>query len=164
MAYCVIADVIQLLPENISRRISDDNEQDKPVTTTDITNYMEYAYEMINSMISVLYIIPLRLTIEITYSDTTPTEVETYPRPVKLANAQLAASMIFDKLFSQDANPDNLPKYSEQFRNQAFKIINDIRSGAILLRGQVQTGWRYLRPESMNTDKLPLEFGKWETK
>jgi hypothetical protein len=159
-AYCVKSDVVQLLPANISRRIDDDNEFDKPIDDTAIDNYISNASDMVDAAISELYVTPLVKMVEVNRD----TAVETigYPKPIRLATAQLASAMIFEKLFSQDSDPNKIPEYSQQFRKDAYKILNDVRAGSIYLKGQVQTGWRYLRPESKNTNRLPIEFKEWD--
>lgn len=162
--YCEISDVVQLLPANIAQRINDPNEFDKPIDDTAIEMYIENASDLIDAAISELYVTPLKKIKEPSrgvHPDTPDTNI-TYPKPIRLATAQLSAAMIFEKLFSQDSDPNSMPKYSEQYRKDAYKIVNDVRAGAIFIKGQTQTGWRYLRPESLNVNKLPIDFKEWD--
>lgn len=162
--YCDISDVIQLLPANIAKRIYDPNEFDKPIDDFAIDMYIENASDLIDSAISELYVTPLKKIKEPKRGEhpTDPAQNITYPKPIRLATAQLSAAMVFEKLFSQDSDPNTIPKYAEQYRKDAYKIVNDVRAGAIFIKGQTQTGWRYLNPASKNVNKLPEEYRPWE--
>jgi hypothetical protein len=88
----------------------------------------------------------------------TDTETEQYPYPIKDVAAVLATAYIYKKLYSESQNPQELPKYSEDYQAQGIKLLNQVIAGGIPLRGQRQLGRRYLRPESMNVNRLAIEI------
>lgn len=156
MGYCEISDVKKLMPPQIIKALNDPDKMEKPITDAEIAWYIDYAADMINSVIGQLYVVPIVKIIVVNKADGSETEM--YPYPIKDINAMLTAAYIYKKLYSESQNPQELPKYSEDYQSQALKLLNQVVAGGINIKGQRMLGRRYLRPESMNVNRLPVEF------
>lgn len=156
MGYCQVTDVLNLIPPQLATPITDPDIMEKPVSTQHIEWYIEHASEIINSIISQLYPVPLVKII--TVNKSTEEETEEYPYPINKAAAMLAASYLYRKLYSESQNPQEVPKFSEGYQDQVLKLLNNVLAGTIGLKGQRMIGRRYLRPESMNVNRIPIEF------
>ena len=155
MAYCTTDDVISLFPRNISSKLTDDTVMIKVVTTADITKFISWADNQINSAISILYRVPIKKIITVNADNTSSHD---FPEPIRILSSLIAAHLTYQKLFAESQNPDAIPKYGENYMNSAMNHINAIRSGAIVLKGQRLLGKRYLRQESRDAPKLPFKF------
>lgn len=155
MAYSNTADVVNLLPNNIALAISDDTVIQKPITLADIEKYITWADQQIDSAISIIYKTPIKRIATIAASGQ---ETVDYPDPIRTTSSMLAAHLVYQKLFAESQNPDQKPKYSEEYEKIALNNINAIRNGSLILKGQRQIGKRYLRQESRDAPKLPYKF------
>jgi hypothetical protein len=90
--------------------------------TTLILRRVKYDYLMYDSYISIL----------------------AFPDPIPLISARLAASYIFDRLFSADQSP-NESQYGAEERKLAINAIDSIITGTITLFGQDYVGNRFVR-------------------
>ena len=150
---------MKLLPRNLTKNIDenlDDSIVYKTLEETDIEYFMKSADTIIDSAISVLYVTPLVRIIEVNRA--TNGETVMYPRPIPYTAALLAAYLIFQKAFSEQQSPNQIPKYAESYKDSAMRQLTDMRSGVMELRGQRKLGWRYLRPESKNVNRVPIEW------
>lgn len=155
--YAQVADVISLLPQQISEKlvaIVNPDVIDRPVTETNILEYLELATEEIDSVINAMYQVPLRRIKESSQDGTTLTA---FPEPIVNCCAYIAASLLYQKKFSENQNPDTIPKYSEFYRTRANKYLDAIREGDTVLKGQRQLGRRYVRGESRDAPKTPWD-------
>lgn len=159
MSYCTVTEVKELLPRNITKRIDeelDDTIIYKTLSTTNIEYFIESAGQMVDAAISVIYVTPLVKIIEVNRK--TLVETELYPKPISYITALITAYLIFQKAFSEQQAPNQIPKYAEDYKAQAMRHLVDVRTGALDLRGQRKIGWRYLRPESRNVNRLPIDI------
>jgi hypothetical protein len=161
MGYCIISDVISLLPSQITSKVYDDDILEKTLSEADIQFYIDYATDFIDGAISQLYVTPLSQII-ITDKNTGVEDIE-YPRPIKNICSMLAAAYIYKKLFSENQNPQDIPKYAQDYESQALKNLNLILDGTSSIKGQRMLGRRYLRPESRNVNNIVIEFKGFES-
>jgi hypothetical protein len=82
-----------------------------------------------------------------------------YPDPVPLITAQMAASLILDRIFVSQNSPD-VSAFGVTQRNLAKAQIDNILSGEILLFGQEMTGRRFVRGSVFDAYKSPAEIQK----
>lgn len=149
------------MPPILVDSIVDDDIIEKPINEDGIQYFIDYAAEIINSTLSQAYIVPLVqiIVVDKTKAAGSPDrEKIIYPYPIKDINALLANAYIYKKLYSESQNPQELPKYSEDYQKQAYNLLTQILSGAINLKGQRQISRRYLRAESMNVNRLPIDI------
>jgi hypothetical protein len=85
-----------------------------------------------------------------------------FPDPIPIATARLAASYIFDELFSADQSPND-SKYGNMQRDLANNDIDSILSGTVRLFGQEMTGRRFVRGTLFDAYSNPtkdFQFGR----
>jgi hypothetical protein len=160
MAYCSVDDVLQLLPKNITNKTNDARTANKPITEDQIQLYIDDAESILNSTLSTIYVTPLYKIIRVNRKDGTETEV--FPDPVTTICSASACFLIYTKLYTENNNPGDFPKYAQEMRDLTNRHVNAILSGATILRGQRLLGKRYVRPESMDTIRLPVQFDKFD--
>jgi hypothetical protein len=163
MAYCTIDDVRSLLPQSVTKNLDEQLDEtiiNKTLSEIDIEYFMDSADRIIDSAVSVIYVTPLVRIVEVTRA--TNAETITYPQPISYTAALLSAYLIFQKVFSEMQAPNQIPEYAKSYKESAMRHLNDIRAGALDLKGQRKIGHRYLKPESQNVNKLPVEFEKFE--
>lgn len=161
MGYCTIADVLSLMPPTVVDGIINDDIMEKPITEDGIQYFIDYSSEIVDSTLSQAYIVPLTQIIIVDKTKVIGSpdrEKIVFPYPIKDITALLANAYIYKKLYSESQNPQELPKYSEDYQNQAYNLLTQIISGAVNLKGQRQISRRYLRPESMNVNRLPIDI------
>jgi hypothetical protein len=67
-----------------------------------------------------------------------------FPDPIPMMCARFAVSMVLDKVFTSDQNPD-VSEYGKRQRTLAANDLDAILAGAIRLDGQEHTGRRFAR-------------------
>ena len=82
-----------------------------------------------------------------------------YPDPIPLITAQMAVSLILDRLWASEQSPD-VSKFGVTQRNLARSQIENIMSGEVLLFGQEMTGRRFVRGSLFDAYKSPAEIQK----
>lgn len=73
-----------------------------------------------------------------------------YPDPLPFICAQMAISMMFDKMFTAEQSPD-ISNFGKSQRTQANNSMDDILLGVIRLEGQDHTGRRFARSSIRDT-------------
>lgn len=86
-----------------------------------------------------------------------------YPDPIPLISARLAASFIYDRLYTASNDPD-ISNYGKSQRSLATFAMDDILRGVMLLPGQDQTGRRFIRTSLLDKWSSPAEVQKGEEK
>ena len=85
-----------------------------------------------------------------------------FPDPIPLICARLAASYIYDQLFSAEQAPD-VSNYGIEQRKLAARSMDSVLDGTIRLFGQEHTGRRYIRGSLLDVWKTPVKefsFGR----
>jgi len=85
------------------------------------------------------------------------------PDPIPLITARLAASFIYDRLYTQSNSPE-ISVYGKNQRTLATNAIDDILRGIILLMGQNHTGRRFVRGSLFDAFSAAAEIQKGEEK
>lgn len=88
-------------------------------------------------------------------SDYTLISVVEYPDPVPVICARLAASYLYDELFSAEQSP-SVSEFGKEQRNLAFSAIDSILDGTIKLFGQEHTGRRFIRGSLFDAYRSPV--------
>ncbi len=86
-----------------------------------------------------------------------------FPDPVPLMTAQLAVSIMLDRLFVAEQSPD-VSQYGKSQRNYARDSMDSILKGQVLLFGQEHTGRRFVRGSVFDAYMSPAEVTKGEEK
>jgi len=73
-----------------------------------------------------------------------------YPDPISLMSAKQAVSMIIDRQFVAEQNPDT-SNYGKSLRTQVSNDIDSIMAGVIRLNGQDHVGRRFVRTSLRDT-------------
>jgi hypothetical protein len=73
-----------------------------------------------------------------------------YPDPISLMCAKLAVSMVIDRQFVAEQNPD-VSGYGKSLRTQVSNDIDSIMAGTVRLNGQDQVGRRFCRTTLRDT-------------
>jgi hypothetical protein len=110
---------------------------DTPTLTTVRLDRIYINYSSINSKISILQ----------------------YPDPVPLVTAQMAASIILDRIYVSQNSPD-VSSFAIALRNLARSQIENIMSGEVMLFGQETTGRRFIRMNLLDRWSSPAEIQK----
>jgi hypothetical protein len=92
-------------------------------------------------------------------ADNTKISIIKYPDPVPLVVAQMAASLLLDRLFVSQNSPD-VSEFGKTQRNLARSQIENILSGEVLLFGQEFTGRRFCRITLLDAFSSPAEVQK----
>ncbi len=80
----------------------------------------------------------------------------TYPDPIPVMTARIAASLMFDRLFVADQHPD-VSNYGKSLRNMAITDMNAILSGQARLMGQEFSSRRFVRAQLFDAVRLALD-------
>jgi len=86
-----------------------------------------------------------------------------FPDPISLISARLAASFIYDRLYTQSNAPE-ISAYGKTQRTLATNAIDDVLKGIILLTGQDHTGYRFARGSLFDAFKSAADITKGEEK
>jgi hypothetical protein len=86
-----------------------------------------------------------------------------FPDPIPLISAQMAVSLVLDRLFVAEQSPD-VSSYGKTQRNIARAQIENILSGEVLLFGQEHTGRRFVRGSLLDRFDSPAEIQKGNEK
>ena len=86
-----------------------------------------------------------------------------YPDPIPLITAQMAVSLILDRLWVSENAPD-VSKFGVTQRNLARAQLENILSGEVLLFGQEHTGRRFIRLSLLDAFSSPAEVQKGQDK
>lgn len=79
-----------------------------------------------------------------------------YPDPIPVMTARLACSLMFDKLFVADQEPD-VSNYGKNLRNMVSIDMNSILAGQLRLLGQEFCSRRFVRGQLFDAVKLAVE-------
>lgn len=81
-----------------------------------------------------------------------------YPWPINQISSRYAASFIYDKYFSAQADP-NVSNYGKEMRNIAMGQLNDILNGRTILNCQRRIGDRFGNPwlDSSYSHRTPVD-------
>lgn len=152
MGYCTIDEVSKILPNKI---VIGTNLQDRNVNIlqTDVEYFIEEAAGVIDGYLSAIFHTPLR-KIKIPNYENGTFSTPTYPDPIPLINARLAAAKIYDEVISSGQEP-NVSEWGKNQRSLAFDDLAMIQTGAIFIRGQVYTGKRFVRHELHDMPRVP---------
>jgi len=157
MAYCTINEVQTILPNKVVIG-TNLTERNVNIIQSDVEFFMEEAAGVINGYLSTIYQTPLRKIKTPDYENGTFSAAD-YPDPIPLINARLAAAKIYDEVISAGQEP-NVSDWGKNQRSLAFDDLAQIQTGAILIRGQVYTGKRFVRMELHDMPRLPIEPAK----
>lgn len=83
-----------------------------------------------------------------------------YPAPIDMISARYAVSLIYDKYYASQNDP-NISEYGKELRNWAMGQINDILNGRTILDCQERIGDRFASPTLDSTyalRALPQQF------
>lgn len=161
LLYASIADVQSILPDNIviGTNALEDNVS---ILETDVTSFIEFATEIINSNLRNIYRVPLMRvkSIDFTTAPTSSSDFNSdFPSPIRLLCTRLAAGHLYDELINANQEP-NIVDWGKNQRALAYDQLRNIQSGAITLKGQEYTGHRFIRKELLDDPRLsrPGEF------
>lgn len=79
-----------------------------------------------------------------------------YPDPIPVMTARLACSLMFDKLFVAEQEPD-VSTYGKTLRDLVTMDINGILSGQVRLTGQEFVSRRFVRSQLFDAVRLAVE-------
>lgn len=152
MAYCTLQDVKDILPNKV---ILGTNLQEKNVNMLESrAQYLiDTASTIIDSYLSGVYVIPLRKYKKPDFENGT-FFTATYPDPIPLANARLAAAAIYDEIAMAGQTP-NVSEWGKNQRALAFDDLTQVQSGTITLLGQLFNGKRFVRHELHDNPRVP---------
>ena len=79
-----------------------------------------------------------------------------YPDPVPVMTARMACSLMFDKIFVADQEPD-VSNYGKTLRNMSTIDINAILAGQVRLTGQEFMSRRFVRSQLFDAVRLAVD-------
>ena len=158
MAYCEISDVQNVLPDK-SVIGTDVSEPGVNIATSDAEFWIEQAAQLIDEKLSTIYRVPLIPFKEPDFSQNPIIFEEKYPANIVMINAQLAASYLYDRVIMAQQEPGE-SAWGGNTRSLAMDSLQEIMSGVAILRGQVFTGFRFVRRNLYDEPRVsrPGEF------
>lgn len=153
--YCQVEDVELLLPQELYKKISSPIPDLQPrLSSAKITSYIERADQIINNNVQQYYAVPLRRIKIVDPNLVADAESSNYPYPIPIVSARIAASLIYNEVYTGDGGHVDGSEYGKQYWEKAFEDLDKIQSGVSILIGQIKRGERYRRPESMRIQKF----------
>ena len=141
--YCNIDDVQNVLPKKI---LVGTNllEKNVNITQNQVEFYIEQSSGIVDAYVSTIYRVPIVPWKEPDFTQDPVTFVSQYPPPIVLITARLAAANVYDKIVMSQQEP-NVSEWGLNMMSLSFDDLREIQSGLIVLKGQVSTGFRFVR-------------------